>query len=283
MLSIKDVTYRYSKGTEAVKGANASLNPGLYLLLGENGAGKTTLLHLMCGLRVPSKGECCIDGENVTNRLPSVLEKTFLLGDDFECPFSTINQMARKHGCFYPSFNFEMLRANLADFNMTGNERIKNMSLGTRKKAFSAYALALGVEYLLLDEPTNGMDIDSKKIMRKMLARCVNDEGIAVVSTHNVHDLGTMFDHVMVMHEGYLRLVMPIWEITEKVSFVTSAAPVKGAIFQEPDAGVFKAIIPNETGIETDIDYPLFFSAITAPVGDLFIDFLTSNIISHNE
>lgn len=283
MLTINNVSYSYNRSTEAIKDASALLENGLYLLLGENGAGKTTLMHLMCGLRFPMSGKCAIDGEDVALRRTETLEKTFLLGDDFDCPFATINQMARRHGCFYPSFSFDMLKANLKDFGMTGDEKVKAMSFGMKRKAYAAYALALGVDYLLLDEPANGMDIDSKKTLRQMIARCIGDERTAVISTHNVHDLGAMFDHVMVMHKGRLRIAMPIWEITEQVSFVTSHEPVVGAIYQEPDAGRFKAIIPNEDGTETDIDYPLFYSAIMAPVGDMFIDFLNNYKREDNE
>lgn len=283
MLKIEKVSYRYGKGAEAVKDASAKIESGLYLLLGENGAGKTTLLHLMCGLRIPTSGKCTIDGIDTSLRRPSTLEKTFLLPDDFECPFRTINQMARRHGCFYPSFNFEMLRANLEDFSLTGDERIRSLSLGMKRKSLIAYALALGVDYLMLDEPTNGMDIDSKKTVKRMLSRCIGDERAAIVSTHNVHDLGPMFDHVIVMHRGMLRLAMPVWRITEKIAFVSSPEPVDGAIFQEPEAGRFKAIIPNETAIDTDIDYPLFYSAIMAPVGNLFIDFLNNYNIRTDE
>ena len=259
-----------------IEGADARLGAGLHLLLGENGAGKTTLLHLLSGLLFPTEGSCRFDGEDVTQRRPSMLRRMMFLGDDFECPFSSINEMARRHGCFYPTFSFDLLKANLADFGLNGDERIKDLSLGMKRKACAAYALSLRVDALLLDEPTNGMDIDSKKIMRRMISRCTSDESIAIVSTHNVHDLGAMFDHVMVMHRGRLRIAMPVDEITEKVSFISSANPVEGAVYQEPEAGRFKAIIPNEDGLETEIDFPLFYSAIMSAAGDSFIDFLSN-------
>lgn len=277
MLQLNHLTYRYGrKPFEAVADANADIAPGIHLLLGENGAGKTTLLHLMAGLLRPCTGCCTLDGADMYPRRPSVQSRVFFLADNFESPFKSVNIMARMHGCFYPNFNFEMLRANLDDFGLTGDEPLKDLSLGMRRKSYLAYALAIGVDILLLDEPGNGMDIGSKKVLRRMMNRCVTNDRTVVVSTHNVHDLGMLFDTVLLMRGGRLRLAMPVWRILEKVAFVSSPSAVDGAIYQEPEMGRFKAIVPNEHGIETDIDYPLFYSAAMAPVGDMFIDFLTN-------
>lgn len=276
MLRIENVSYYYRKGTLAVDNASAEIGAGIHLLLGENGAGKTTLLHLMSGLLFPKSGECTFDGFNTAKRTPATTSRMFFMPDDFTCPFPTIVELARRHGLFYPSFNYEMMYANLEDFGLTGKEKLRSLSLGMRRKSFMAYALALGVDCLLLDEPTNGMDIDSKKVLRKIMSRCVGDEQSVVISTHNVHDLYSMFDHIIVMRHGRLRVTMSIGEILERVAFVSSPSPIEGCIYQEPDMGRFKAIIPNEQHIDTDMDYPLFYSAIMAPVGDMFIDFLTS-------
>ena len=275
MLLLDDITFRYRKDFDAVVGVTAEIGPGLYLLLGENGAGKTTLLHLMCGLLFPCSGSVTLDGTDIDCRRPSSLSRIFFMSDDFECPFPTINSLAAHHGAFYPTFNHEMLYANLADFGLTGKEKLRSLSLGMRRKSYMAYALALGVDILLLDEPANGMDIDSKKVLRRIIARCVGEDQTLVVATHNIHDLGTMFDHLLLMKSGRLRVAMPMWKITGRVAFVSSSQPVDGAIYQEPDAGRFKAIVANEDGIETDIDLPLLYSAAMAPVGDLFIDFIT--------
>lgn len=276
MLKIENVSYSYHKGTIAVDDASAEIGAGIYLLLGENGAGKTTLLHLMSGLLFPQSGKCLFDGTDTAKRTPATTSHIFFMPDDFTCPFPSIVELARRHGLFYPTFNYEMMYANLEDFGLTGKEKLRSLSLGMRRKSYMAYALALGVDCLLLDEPTNGMDIDSKKVLRKIMSRCVGDDQSVVISTHNVHDLYSMFDNIIVMRHGRLRVAMPIGEVLERIAFVSSPSPVEGCIYQEPDMGRFKAIVPNEHHIDTDMDYPLFYSAIMAPVGDMFIDFLTS-------
>lgn len=272
--SLDNLTYKYRGGTKAVDSATATIGPGVHLLLGENGAGKTTLLHLMCGLLFPTSGTCRLDGYDLSARLPEIQRRYFFLPDDFECPFPTITEMARRHGLMYPDFSFDLLYANLKDFGLTGREKLKNLSLGQRRKSFLSYALSLRTEVLLLDEPANGMDISSKKLLRQLIQRCLSDDSTLIVSTHNVYDLDNIFDGLIVMHKGQLRLSLPLWQLTERVSFVTSPTPIYGAIYQEPDKGLFHAIVANESGAETDIDFALMFSAIMAPVGDSFIKFV---------
>ncbi len=277
MLTLNDIHFSYRKGPEAVVGATAQIGEGIYLLLGENGAGKTTLLHLMSGLLFPGSGTVELDGTDITRREPAALRRIFFMADDFESPFPTVNALAARHGQFYPGFNHEMMYANLADFGLTGKEKLRHLSLGMKRKSYLAYVLALGVDILLLDEPANGMDIDSKKMLRRIIMRCVGEGQTLVVSTHNVHDLAAVADHLMLMRRGRLDLVMPLWKITERVSFVSAPQPFAGAIYQEPEAGMFKAVVPNEDGIDTDIDIPLLYSAAMAPVGDMMVDFLTKN------
>ena len=58
-----------------------------------------------------------------------------------------------------------------------------------------------GCRILLMDEPTNGLDIPSKSVFRKVVARCMTDERLMVLSTHQVRDVEMLLDHV-VMIEG---------------------------------------------------------------------------------
>lgn len=276
MYSLVNLTYDYRRGARAVNDITAEIGPGLHLLLGENGAGKTTLLHLLSGLLFPTEGSCAYNGTELSLRRPHILRDIFFMPDDFECAFSTISRMARCHGRFYPNFNYELMYANLADFGLTGNERIRTMSLGMRRKAYISYALALRTPVLLLDEPANGMDIDAKKILRRVLTRSIGDDSTVIISTHNVYDLGSLFENVMIMHAGRLRLSMPVWQVLERVAFVTSSSPVPGALYQEPDRGRFMAIIPNTDCIDTDIDYRLLYSAAMSPAGDALVAYITT-------
>jgi hypothetical protein len=278
MISFNDLSYRYGKKTPALESITADIPEGIYLLLGENGAGKTTLLHLIAGLlKAIPEGACTLDGAPTALREPSVLTRTFFYSDEIPFPYRTIRQMVRHHAVFYPSFDPEMLEQNLADFEMTGNEPIDQFSLGNRKKAQLAYVLALHTDVLLLDEPANGLDITSRTKLLRMMARCVSENQTVIISTHTVWDFQNLFDGLLVLGHGRLLVNMPIWEIASRVRFVHSPAPVEGAIYQEPEFGRFKAIVPNTAADETtDVDFVVLYNALQSPASRNLVELLSA-------
>ncbi len=275
MITLDNLTFSYRRHMPAaVSSASASIPDGLHLLLGENGAGKTTLLHLIAGLQRPDEGQCLIDGSPVWPRNPSAQSRMFFLPDTLEPPFDTMADMARLHGAFYTTFSADEMTANLASFGLDAGMKLRRMSLGMRRKAMLSYALSLHADVLLLDEPANGLDIDSRKELRRMIGRSVAPGQTVIVSTHMVHDLEPLFDGLIMLSQSKLLLDSPVWEIASRFSFVTTTAPTDGALYQEPDGPRFRAITVGDGSDETssDIDYTLLYSAIMSPSRDAILN-----------
>lgn len=261
-IQLKDITFAYGKGRPVLIQACATLRPGINLLMGPNGTGKTTLLKIMAGMLQPQSGECLIDGQDASLRLPETLRRVFYLADETQMPLPTIADMARLHAPFYPRFSEKRLWENLADFQMDGTEPLARMSLGSRRKANLAYALSLGVDALYLDEPANGLDILAKKTLNKMIARSMTDDNIVVIATHTVGEMEHLFDAVTFIDHGELPLSASVEDITSRLAFVSSDRPAPGAIYSEPGVGGYRSIVRNADGIESQIDYVLMFVAM---------------------
>lgn len=264
MLDFHDVSYAYTASRKVLRDVNVTVRPGIGLLIGENGAGKTTFLSLAAGALIASAGSVEFDGVDTGKRLPSTMSEIFYLSDDWESPFRNIYATARHHGCFYPTLDMDMLAANLEAFGLTGHERLKSLSLGMRRKSYIAYALALGVRLLLLDEPANGLDINSKKELRRMVSRCVGEDMTLLISTHTVADLEVLYDSVMIMHRGKLLLSASTADIAAKLSFVSSPVPVGDALYMEAEGAMFRAIVPALEPYGSAIDFELLFSAVVS-------------------
>ena len=278
MIQLNNLTYRYNRSTAALHDITLSIAPGLHLLLGENGSGKTTLLHAIAGLRLVSpETACTVDGVPSALREPAMMSDMFILTDNMEFPYSSVSEMVRYHAPFYPRFDAELLRTVLARFNMTGDERFDRFSLGNRKKAQLAYVLSLRTRYLLLDEPVNGLDIPSRNEFVKIIAQCVSEDQTVIVSTHTVFDFQNIVDSVIVLNRGYLVLSMPVWKISERVSFVSESLPVADAIFMEQSLGRFNAIVPNnDPECLTNIDFVLLFNALQSSQAQTLLSHLNS-------
>lgn len=266
MLTLSDISYSYPRGKEALHGVTATIGRGFHLLIGENGSGKTTLLHLMAGLRYPTAGTCELDGTPMRLRRPEELCRIQYLGDDMIFPADTIKAMASTHARFFPCFDSGMLARNLEAFGIKAGERLRNMSLGNRRKAHLAYMLALKCDILLLDEPTNGLDITSKNTFSRMLVECVSPEQSVIVSTHTPADLESLYDNIMVLNHGELLLNMNVDEICSHIAFVSNSTLTQDALYSEPRFGLYRCIFPNpDNSIESQLDFDLLYTALSGP------------------
>lgn len=278
-IDLDGLTFGYDRHSTAIDDISAGIGPGIHLLLGENGAGKTTLLHLIDGLLYPRSGECLIDRTPTKFRLPSILSKVAFLADNMGFPAATINATARCHSRFYPNFDPELLAANLQRFGLTGDEKLKKLSLGNRHKSQLAYFIALRPSILLLAELANGLDIESRQELQRMLAESVDEEQTVIVSTHTFSDLQNLYDSVIILSHGRLRLAASIERILNRVAFVSSTVPHPDTmIYFEPRLGRTHGIVRVEDAdTATDIDYALLYNAVKSAHGDRLIQIIKDN------
>lgn len=279
-IELQDLGFRYPKSaTSALNAVSAVISPGMHLLLGENGAGKTTLLHLIGGLLFPTVGRCSVDGCDTKLRLPSVNSHIFFTGVGVDYPARSINEMAKIHGRFYPTFSMSQLRENLESFNLSGNEKLVSLSLGNAQKAKIAYALALNTDILLLDEPANGLDIESKRIMQKLIADRTQPHQTVIVSTHTVADLEHLYDGVIDLRGGSLLYALSVDEIISRLRFVVADSVPENVIYSEMRVGRYHCIMPNLTGAYTDPDYQLLYMAMRTPgASDIVYSLLNNSL-----
>lgn len=277
MIELKDIEFSYPKAASpALTGIKALIEPGIHLLCGDNGAGKTTLLHLISGVSRPSSGECLIDGTPSASAKPSEIRRTFMLEESTFFPAWSVRDFAKIHSQFYPTFSSERFESNLSAFGLNGRERMKDMSLGNRKKSHLSYALALGVDVLLLDEPTNALDIQSKETLRRLLASSIADGQTIIVATHNVAELDTLYDGALMLNRSRLIFAGTSEAVTAKLAFRASRVPLSDALYQEIQAGRMLCIIPADDYGSTRIDWRLLYSAMHSPSREKIAQYLRS-------
>ncbi len=164
-------------------------SPGLYGLFGRNGSGKSTLLKLLAGLLFPRGGRIRVSGHEPRLRHPDFLAGVTIVPEEFHLPNLSCERFVRHHAGFYPRFDRAVLDEALATFEVDSRAPFDSMSLGSRKKAVLAFALATRTPLLLLDEPTNGLDIVERDRFRDLIRRPEQADRIVLISTHQVHDV----------------------------------------------------------------------------------------------
>ena len=213
MIDISNVTFEYRKGKPVLKDFSLSFpQGGVYGLLGKNGTGKSTLLYLISGLLRPRHGEVRVDGMLSANRQPQMLREIFLVPEEYDLPSVSLKSYTRALKSFYPRFSDELLRKCIEVFDLEMDMQLGTLSMGQKKKVYMCVALATGTRVLLMDEPTNGLDILSKRQFRKAVVQGMEEDKTVLVSTHQVHDVERLLDHVTIINGNQVLLHGPLNE-----------------------------------------------------------------------
>lgn len=166
---------------------------------------------------------------------------------------------------FYPKFSNADFYQYLKALDVEATAVMDKQSYGQQKKAMIAFGLATNTGLLVMDEPTNGLDIPSKVQFRKLIASVLTEERCIVISTHQVRDLDSLIDTLLILHDREIVINHAIEEITEKISFGIYNDTAGMEVFYEEESMRGKnAIIKNTTGKFSKMDLELFFNAISS-------------------
>lgn len=268
MIEVRGLTFSYGKRkTKIFDDFSLNLGKGaVYGLLGKNGTGKSTLLYLLSGLLRPQAGKIYYKGLDVSLRYPLTLQEMFLVPEEFSFPDISLKQYVKVNAPFYPRFSREILTACLRDFDMSEDIHLGELSMGQKKKAFMCFALAANTSLLMMDEPSNGLDIPSKSQFRKVIASGMSDDKTVIISTHQVRDIDSLLDHVVIVDDSKVLLDEPVSEICRKLYFAELAMnePTDGALYVQPSVQGNSVIFANEYGEETNLNLEVLFNAVLA-------------------
>lgn len=266
MIKIEKMSFAYSKKKQNIHtDLNLTIEKNkIYGLLGKNGTGKSTLLYLIAGLLRPTSGTIKCDEVETMKRKKEFLQDIFLVNEEFEFPKIATMTWAKSLGRFYPNYSEETFRKCLEEFNVPADSNLNALSMGQQKKIFISFAIASGVSTILMDEPTNGLDIPSKTQFRKIISNFMNEDRTIIISTHQVHDIENLLDHIIIIDKDKMLLNASTAELTDKYIFEyrTPGAADDDVIYQEPSIqGNATMAYRNGSENETNLNLELLFNA----------------------
>ena len=268
MITLHNIDFGYTKKQHLFKELSLEMQKGhIYGLLGKNGSGKTSLLKIMAGLRFPQQGSTEVLGHRAAFRSPEMLGNMYFLSEEIFTPTLKIKQLAQVYASFYPHFKQEEYHHYLEEFDVKDkNLYIHKLSHGQKKKVMIAFALACNTDILIMDEPTNGLDIPSKSIFRKVMASAANEDRLFVISTHQVRDLHSLIDTVIILDNGEIVVNATDESITEKLYFqaVDEKVDEKEVLYMEENLRGNLIVTENKQQIDSHLDLELFFNAVMA-------------------
>ena len=282
MIQLRDVSFGYGRGKPLYEGLNLTLSPGsIYGLLGPNGAGKSTLLRLLSGLLYPKAGQIRVNTYIPGQRYPAFLEDLFLLPEEIYVPAVRIREFVMSNAPFYPRFDTAQMVGYLREFGLTDDQKLSELSYGQKKKVLIGFGLATNTAVLLMDEPTNGLDIPSKSQFRRLVAGAVDERRTVVISTHQVRDLETLIDPVVILSERGIALNASVEAITTRLWFglVPELDKHQPILYSERAVGGYAVVAENRTGESSRLDLERLFNVVQAEperINQLFSSTLTT-------
>ena len=265
MIHIEQLGFGYGS-KDLFDDLDLSLQPGtIFGLLGRNGAGKTSLLKIISGLLTPRVGSVSVFGNEPRRRQSDLLADVYLVPEEFHTPALTVTQYESAWARFYPRFDSEAFYRYLDEFEVDAGAHLSDMSYGQKKKALLSFAVATNCRLVLLDEPTNGLDIPAKRQFRRLVAGAVDEQRAFIVSTHQVRDMETLIDPIVIIDGGRIVLNASLAQLGQAIRIDTGLdTPPADAVYVEKGISGHTVLVPNDSRPESRIDLEVLFNAATS-------------------
>lgn len=206
VLSLRNVRKNY-RGREALKGISLELRRGELLgFFGPNGAGKTTMIRCICGLLKTDSGTITRKSADASTSESQV--RLGLVPQNLAVyPDLTVQQNLEVFGRL-EGVKGKVLRERIeqvlkwAALQDRTRSLAKTLSGGMQRRLNIACSVLHQPDILLLDEPTVGVDPQSRERIYEMLQELTSDGTAVLLTTHQLEEVETRCDRIIVMDRG---------------------------------------------------------------------------------
>ena len=177
-------------------------------LVGANGAGKTTLLHLAIGLSRPTEGSVSMFGRPIRMDQPDGLAEVGFVAQDHPLYRGfTAAEMVRFGRSLNPRFDQPGAERRLRELDIPIDRKTGALSGGQQAQVALTIALAKQPRILVLDEPVASLDpLARREVMKSLIGAVAEADLTVLLSSHVVAELERVCDHLVLLHQGRVRL-----------------------------------------------------------------------------
>lgn len=264
-IEVRDLTYSYEDGTNALKGINLTISEGEFIaFIGQNGSGKTTLSKCLNGLFKPTTGSVTVDG--LDSKTSSILQMVKRVGYVFQNPDHQLFNNNCQDEIAYGPRNIglsedEVQERVIEAAGVVGlgvqyfHEHPFFFNKGMRQRVAIASILALKPKLIIVDEPTTGQDVrQSLEIMDFLTELNRNHGHIIIFVTHDMPIVSRYAKRVVMMGGGQIIADGPPSEVYAQTDNLAKAFVEPPQITQLAQALKEKGFSPGTLSVNEMVD-----------------------------
>jgi ABC-2 type transport system ATP-binding protein len=223
----------------ALRPLNLTVEEGeVFGFLGPNGAGKTTTLKLLMGLVFPTGGTARILGKDINDSAIKA-QIGFLPEQPYFYDYLTAKELLEYYAQLSgmePKERGRKVEAMLERVGLKDAARVqlRKFSKGMLQRVGLAQAILHDPRVVFLDEPMSGLDPMGRREVRDLMEELKQQGKTVFFSTHILSDAEALCDRVAVIHQGELRGVGHVAELTSsvagKVELIWNGSAVPGGL-----------------------------------------------------
>ncbi|MCD6120709.1 MAG: ATP-binding cassette domain-containing protein [Spirochaetales bacterium] len=211
IVEVENLT-KYYKKFRALNSVSFTVEEGeIFGFLGPNGAGKSTTVRILNTLLLPTSGRVFMAGHDLGKEPYEVKARIGLVPEisnpylELSC-YENLLFTGRLFGMKNRDIRSEI--DNLLDFFELESKRdvkAEFLSKGLRRRLTIAMGLINRPKLLFLDEPVSGLDIQSARLIKRLI-REANEKGTTIfITTHQLNVANDLCDRIAIIQDGEIK------------------------------------------------------------------------------
>lgn len=226
VIQVQDLVVEYGRGQKkvrAVDGISFRVEPGQCVgFIGANGAGKSTTMKTLMGFIFPTSGTVRLFGENAGTT--SSRQRTGYLPEvALYYPFMKARELLELYGGLQ-GLTSAQLRERIPStlervgLGGRGEQLLRNFSKGMQQRLGIAQSIIADPELLIFDELSSGLDPVGRHDLRDVLLDLKRRGRTIFFSSHELSEVETLCDHVVMIHRGRVVTQAPVAELMKPLN-----------------------------------------------------------------